>query len=137
RAAVESVILSNRDYPTIEAGEWMLMKQLTNVLEPLKLATVAIQDRKAHIRLVLPAYFTLQKLLRGGDRTLQNVKKAILLGLDHRMTGWRYHDAMLMATVFDPRFKLEVFGNAVQEEVKEKLKQYVVQEAAKILRLVA
>ncbi|KAH7698078.1 zinc finger BED domain-containing protein 4-like protein, partial [Aphelenchoides avenae] len=97
-------------------GEWMLMKQLLDVLEPLKLATVAIQDRKAHIGLVLPVYFTLQKLLKGGDRTLQNVKNVILMGLDHRMTGWRCHDAMLMATVLDPRFKLEVFDNAVQEE---------------------
>ncbi|KAH7716601.1 hypothetical protein AAVH_15959 [Aphelenchoides avenae] len=56
------------------------------------------------------------------------------MGLGHRMTCWRFYVAMLMATVLDPRFKLELFDNAVQEEVKEKLKQYAEQEAAKNMR---
>ncbi|KAH7723758.1 hypothetical protein AAVH_08725 [Aphelenchoides avenae] len=70
---LENFTTCKRSSSGSEAGELMLLKQLVNVLEPLKLATVAIQDRKAHIGLVLPVYFTLQKLLKGGDGTLQNV----------------------------------------------------------------
>ncbi|KAH7680439.1 Protein C10A4.1, partial [Aphelenchoides avenae] len=126
RAAIELLINSasrDHEYPIFEEGDWALMKQTVEVLEPLALATVGIQGRLAHIGVVLPIYFKLLELLRNNGGQLSKAKKAIAESLQKRMSGWRTNEVMLLATALDPRYKLQKFGESVvADEVKQMLK---------------
>lgn len=72
-------VMDADDYPAFEDNQPALMKQIVEVMEPLKLATDSAQGLTAHIEMVLPMCFKLLKLLRGGTKQLAKVAIAARL----------------------------------------------------------
>lgn len=117
----------------IVGAEYMLMDNIVKFLSPITKATVFIQNRNSTIGVVIPIVVTLRKLLSNGDE-LRTIKDNFLAALDKRIEEGNIESNpnYFIATLLDPRFKLNYFDASCRDGHVSKLKKISEKLAASI-----
>uniref|UniRef100_A0A915DWP0 BED-type domain-containing protein n=2 Tax=Ditylenchus dipsaci TaxID=166011 RepID=A0A915DWP0_9BILA len=99
-------------YPAFDAIEWSIMESIIDMLKPVYLSTMELQNRRTTIASVIPMYQTVLFKLRQ-PRTnslfLTASRNAIISGLESRMIGWGDNKYLVLSTLLDPRYKMKFF----------------------------
>uniref|UniRef100_A0A915EEH7 BED-type domain-containing protein n=1 Tax=Ditylenchus dipsaci TaxID=166011 RepID=A0A915EEH7_9BILA len=97
-------------YPAFDAIEWSIMESIIDMLKPVYLSTMELQNRRTTIASVIPMYQTVLFKLRQ-PRTnslfLTASRNAIISGLESRMIGWGDNKYLVLSTLLDPRYKMK------------------------------
>uniref|UniRef100_A0A915DP06 BED-type domain-containing protein n=2 Tax=Ditylenchus dipsaci TaxID=166011 RepID=A0A915DP06_9BILA len=99
-------------YPAFDAIEWSIMESIIDMLKPVYLSTMELQNRRTTIASVIPMYQTVLFKLRQPQTNslfLTASRNAIISGLESRMIGWGDNKYLVLSTLLDPRYKMKFF----------------------------
>lgn len=135
RTAVEGLFATDdpRDpkYPSISDAEWDNLELVLEVLKPMYDAIVQAQSRRTTISGVLPIYLGLTQMTIKQSRAT-SMQKAMIDGLNDRMTDWRQQPWLYVATALDLRFKLTKFTSVDQDYIKKRVEQLATEKSKEL-----
>ena len=129
----ETVTKRQHRYLDLSSENWLILEELSKVLEPLEVATVFLSsDNNISLSTVLPVVHGLiNQLDSDGDDSLsvKNFKEKVVTGLKQRweLDSISTTKVSVIATALDPRFKQLKF---LSEDEKEEVKAELVRRAA-------
>lgn len=132
------------NFPAFTEADWSVIEAVTNVLRPIYMATIELQDRRCSIASVVPFYRTIRAILLKPSPSVQKLFDAAKLSkklqenLDARMQGWsdnrffknnlykRYFyflRLLVISTSLDPRFKFSFFDDWTKQRYRAWLEE--------------
>jgi hypothetical protein len=99
------------------------MENIIKLLNPIVKATIFVQGRSSTISVIIPTIVTLRNLLYAGNE-LTSIKEDLLNSLEKRIADAKIesNENYFIATMLDPRFKVDYFAKDQHDHHIAKLK---------------
>ncbi|XP_039620576.1 v-myb avian myeloblastosis viral oncogene homolog-like 2a [Polypterus senegalus] len=100
--------------PVVRAKREQVL-DIIGLLEPFEEATRVLQTEEVTFSLIIPSLIKLDKALENRETQFSSFCKALRTGLQSKFQALLQHRDLILATVVDPRFKLQPFEQPMQE----------------------